>query len=418
MGSPDGTRRAESDLGEGVDWSAVWAASGAASLSGRPDGPALDVPVGLVRLATRLADRIADASSACGHRVDLDGPALLGERAALTGFARNGDVSCGGATRLLRAADGWFALSLARPDDVDAVPAWLEAPMPDGDADELWPAIDAVTGRRPIGELVERAALLGLPIGRLGEVDASADRAPAVCRRLDGDPVAKPLTDLVVVDLSSLWAGPLCANVLGLAGARVITVESASRPDVARAGSPTFFDLLHGGHESVCLDFGDATDVAGLRRLLESADIVIESSRPRALQQLGLDRDRVCGPRVWVSITAHGRNGPGSDRIGFGDDAAVAGGLVTHDADQPYFSVDAVADPLTGLAAAAEVLDRCVDGGRWHIDVALSRTAALATSADLTNVGGHALAPPRPRPVVHLAPPLGTHTDTVMAEFG
>lgn len=405
------------DLGDGADWSAVWAASGAATLSGRGDGPALNVPVGVVELASRLAARIGDVSQACGRRVDLDGPALLGERAALTGFSRNGGVSCGGATRLLAAADAWFALSLARADDVSAVPAWLEAPMPDDGADEIWQAIGVIVGTRPVGELVERAVLLGMPLGRLGEVRPSLDASTAVCRRIVGEPVTKPMTDLVVVDLSSLWAGPLCANVLGLAGARVITVESVSRPDGARAGSPAFFDLLRSGNESVCLDFRDVADVARLGRLLERADIVIESSRARALRQLGLDRDHVQGPRVWLSITAHGRNGRDTDRIGFGDDAAVAGGLATRDADGPCFCVDAVADPLTGLAAAAAVLERCAGGGRWHVDVALSRTASVAATNDRTDVAGRSLAPPRARTVLQSAPLRGTHTDTVMAEF-
>jgi hypothetical protein len=46
---------------------------------------------------------------------------------------------------------------------------------------------------------------------------------------------------------SSLWAGPLCTNLLGLGGARVIKVESTTRPDGARSGPPAFFELLHHG---------------------------------------------------------------------------------------------------------------------------------------------------------------------------
>ena len=93
----------------------------------------------------------------------------------------------------------------------------------------------------------------------------------------------------LVVDLSSLWAGPLCAQLLTAAGARTVKVESTSRPDGARRGPAPFYDLLHAGQDSVALDFRDHRDVDRLRTLLAAADIVIEASRPRALAQLGID---------------------------------------------------------------------------------------------------------------------------------
>lgn len=401
----------------GSDWSVLWAACGAAGLTGRRDGPPLDVPVGVVRLATELAVSIGEVSGRLGRAIDLDGPELLGERAAMTGLARTGDVSCGGATRLLHAADGWLAVSLARDEDIAAVPAWLEVSMPD-DGHERWAAIADVVARRPSNEIVERGVLLGLPIARRAEVRMSADAAPATWRQVSGASARRrPLDDAVVIDLSSLWAGPLAASILGLAGARVITVESVHRPDGARSGSAAFFDLLHVGSESVCLDFRNSADVAALRRLLEKSDVVIEASRPRALAHLGLDRDTVLGPRVWASITGHGRVGPAADRIGFGDDAAVAGGLVAVDATGPCFVVDAVADPLTGLAAADAVLGRFEAGGSWHLDLSLARTAAIAATPAITDIGSHTLAPPRGRAAVGRAPTLGAHTDAVLDEF-
>ncbi len=82
-----------------------------------------------------------------------------------------------------------------------------------------------------------------------------------------------------------------------------------------------------------------------LDRLLPTADVVIEASRPRALRQRGVVAEDF--PGVWISITAYGRDQP--DRIGYGDDTAVAGGLV---GPGPSFLSDAVADPLTGAHAA------------------------------------------------------------------
>ena len=395
-------RSAEAD----DDWSAIWAESGAAALSGRADGPPLDVPQALVRLAEAAAARIAGVTSRLGRAVDLDGPALLGERAALMGLSRHGDVSCGGATRLLRAKDGWVAVSLARGSDIASIPAWIEVSDPD----------DLVRGVavRTMVDLTERGALLGMPVAGLGERRAGV-LAEGV-RQGVGPPVPS-LEGLVVVDLSAMWAGPLCANVLGLAGARVIKVESSRRPDGARLGSKDFFDLLHGGHESVSLDFADGSDIEVLRTLGERADIVIESSRPRALHQLGITADRCDGPRVWLSITGHGREDANGIRVGFGDDAAVAGGLVTMDEQGPCFCVDAVADPLSGMVAAAVVLTALERGDRWLIDVALARTAAVAVGGALTDIGAMTLAAPRARAVTSVAARLGEHTNAVVAEL-
>ena len=405
-------------------WSAVWANSGVAGLSGRSDGPPLPVPQALVHATVAAAERIATASARLGSTVVVDGPALLGERAALAGLSRNGDISCGGATRLLATADGWIAVSLARRADLDAVPAWLECGELPAATDDVWSCVGAAASTRRSSELVERASLLGMPCAELGERDAT--EPPVIARRLGSWLATQRTRDLVVVDLSSLWAGPLCANLLGLAGARVIKVESTSRPDGARLGPTAFYDLLHSGHESVAIDFGTEVGRRVLRGLVRRADIVIEASRPRALAQLGIVVGELNGPRLWVSLTGHGRNGADRERVAFGDDAAVAGGLVTRDIDGwPCFCADAVADPCTGLLAAAEVFDKLEAGGRWLIDIALSRTAASMAAGPLTTRPGEggsddrpAIAPPRARRHAGAAASLGEHTDSVLREFG
>ena len=91
-------------------------------------------------------------------------------------------------------------------------------------------------------------------------------------------------------------------------------VESVHRPDGARRGPPAFYARLHGGHESVVLDFRSPAGRHDLEQLLGSADVVIEASRPRALEQLGIDAAAIvaAGPDVWVSITGHGRHGTGA----------------------------------------------------------------------------------------------------------
>jgi crotonobetainyl-CoA:carnitine CoA-transferase CaiB-like acyl-CoA transferase len=229
--------------------------------------------------------------------------------------------------------------------------------------------------------------------------------------------VARPL----VVDLTALWAGPLCAHVLGRAGARVVKVESATRPDAARNGSPGFFDLLHGGHESVELDF--EADRRLLHDLVARADVVLEASRPRALRQLGIDAHaHVARGAIWVSITAYGR--ADELRVGFGDDVAASAGLVAWEDGRPVPAGDALADPLTGITAAAAVVQALGQPRGALLDVSMYDVAVAAGPADPS--GGSAptvvrsvdIRHPRRRIPAMPAAPLGAHTEAVRREFG
>lgn len=384
-----------------------WAASGAMALTGDPRGAPLVAPDGVV-------ERI----EALGTSAGVDALGLLGERAAIAGFGRRGSVSCGGASRMLDTADGWVAVTLARPDDIELVPAWLEL---DGLPSDPWSAVDAAAAQRDAHALVERGRLLGLPVAVVGEVAPPPQPVHATCiergrRRRDRPPI--------VADLSSLWAGPLCARILREAGARVIKVESVRRPDGARNGPPAFFDLLHAGHEAVAVDFASEAGRADLRALLLASDVVIEGSRPRALEQLGIDARELLasGPSVWVSITGYGHAPDLRDRVAFGDDAAAAGGLVACvDGDRrPRFVADAVADPLTGVAAAGAVQRALHDGGAWLLDVAMASVASWVAGDRAApwehGTAAEARPPAAPRPASP-ARPLGADTEAVLAEL-
>jgi hypothetical protein len=400
----------------------AWARSGAMALTGRAGGPALGPPAGFVERVHRLEETLLAEFARTGVAVAVDALAMLGERAALTGLRRQGDRSCGGATRLLRAGDGWLALSLARPSDLELLGAWLgtAACLPE----DPWSSVTPVLAERSVAELVNGAVLLGLPVAglpaeqRLASTDGDL---PVVAEQFGAAPPAE-VAELLVVDLSSLWAGPLCAQMLGLAGARIVKVESTGRPDGARFGPPAFFDLLHAGHETVALDFTTPEGREDLRRLLDAADVVIEASRPRALRQLGIDAEALLhnGLRVWLSITGYGRAGDAAQRVAFGDDGAVAGGLVVWDEQGPCFCADAVADPLTGLVAATAVLASIAAGGRCLLDVSLQGVAAHFAADAITSPdpGQRAVpvAPPRARRAVGVAAPLGAHTESVLAE--
>ncbi|HEU4427115.1 MAG TPA: CoA transferase, partial [Myxococcota bacterium] len=262
--------------------------------------------------------------------------------------------------------------------------------------EHAWREIAARVCARERDACVERARLLGLAVA---PADAPRE-APASWLRIaaHGPSAApRPLAAPLVVDLSSLWAGPLAARLLRIAGARVVKVEATRRPDGARRGNAAFFDRLNAGKASVALDFAECEGVARLRALLERADVVIESARPRALRQLGIDAEawvRAQPGRVWLSITGYGRAAPGSDWIAFGDDAAAAAGLCwCVPTGAPLLVGDAIADPLAGLHGALAA-QRCWRRGEGALlDVALSGVVAHA----IANAG--AAREPCPAPV-------------------
>ena len=398
-----------------------WARSGMALLTGdtTPVIPARD-------LASRLE------SLAVGLDLDL---AVFSERAAELGLTRRGMTSANGTARLIEAADGWLVVNLARADDLAAVPAWIGC----GLDDDPWPAIVRGARRRSATELAEAGQELAIPVAVVGgKCDVQHQNRGGVegarTQRLTagrGEAVRAPL----VIDLSSLWAGPLCAQLLGLAGARVVKVESLARPDAARRGPRAFFDRLHAGHESVALDFTTAEGRRQLLRLIACADVVIEASRPRALEQLGVELEAAFAANpalVWVSLTAYGRTGPWRNRVGFGDDAAAAGGLVVWEGGRPMFVGDALADPIAGVTAASAALKALAAGGGILVDVALREAAAFVAGADLVPESeqygvcggeggwlwrGRPLAPPAARPVAGPAATLGAHTVAILAEL-
>ncbi len=381
---------------------ARWAASGAMALTGRPDEP-LGPPERLVEGVERLAHAFPR----------LDPLTILGERAALMGLWRRGTTSCGGSCRLFPAGDEWLAVSLPRAEDMELVPAWLELDDAPRTGPATWSAIGGTVVTRDPAALVERAAVLGLPVTRLGE---AADATAVVAERL-GEAPATEVGGLLVVDLSALWAGPLCGDLLAGAGATVVKVESISRPDGARRGAAAFFDLLNWRKRSVALDLQSGEGTRLLRALVRRADIVIEASRPRALAQFGISaRDvvREGGPQVWISITGHGRAGAAANRVAFGDDAAVAGGLVAWAGATPMFCADAVADPLTGLSAASACLDTLAGGGRWLLDVSMAGVCAGLAGPTLPVAPETVVADPRARVAGRRAPQLGADTVRVL----
>jgi CoA-transferase family III len=377
----------------------AWAESGLMALTGEADETPQLCPLALASCADGALAALESLAPE-GILTGVEGSALLAERAAITHHARAGAVSAGGACHLLDVADGVIALNLPRAQDWELLPAWLEEP---GlvEAHANWHCLQDKVRSRTADELVAGARTLGLAAA-VAWYGAPADDAapcappppPPLQLSRASCPVAVPCSGLRaprVLDLSSLWAGPLCADLLRRLGADVVKVESLHRPDGARSGPAAFFGLLNAHKRSVALDFRSIEGRARLHALVMHADIVIEASRPRALRQLGIEAEAIVLERPslsWISLTGYGREEPGAQWIAYGDDAGVAGGLSARMAQvsgKRLIVGDAIADPLTGLHAA-------LAGWAGYLRAAVTGVGAGLVSVPLSSVVGRCAA--------------------------
>ncbi|QJB68763.1 CoA transferase [Parasphingorhabdus halotolerans] len=355
----------------------AWRRAGLLRLSGPADGPAQIPPLSLTT-AVDGAMLALKASSNFPDRLPQNGALLLGERARLMDLQRAGRTSTGGHCRLLDAADGRIALNLARDDDWELLEAWLEEPA------SSWENVEQVVHSKSATALVERGIELGLPVAP-DELREAKQWFEEITFKSSNKQHKKPL----VVDLSSLWAGPLAGNLLHLMGADVIKVESQSRPDGARQGNFEFFNLLNAGKRCATLDFTLPEGRTDLKKLVDAADIVIEASRPRALRQLGIDAEQLLSQqpgKTWVRLTAYGA---AENRIGFGDDIGVGAGLsaIMEKAwGKPCFVGDAIADPISGIYAALAVWTKWQQGAGCLLNLSMCDIVRHAMQVEDENI--------------------------------
>lgn len=316
---------------------------------------------------------LLDAVAAAGERLVAasGGRILFDPRRALSRhddllLAAPGEWSPNRHCRLVPCRDGWIAVSLARDEDRELVPAWTGCDF----ADDPWEAILGAASGRDAAAMAASAAELHLPVAKVGEAEPLAPCALRTAAAKDG----------IILDLSALWAGPYCGALLAEAGHVVVKIESDGRPDPTRRHTPKLDARLNGAkrHRAMALDGPELIAMIGEARVL------ITAARPHALARLGLDEARlfeINPDLLWVAITAHGWTGEAAMRVGFGDDCAAAGGLVGWDGEAPRFLGDALADPLTGLTAATLALEAMAGDRCGVIDISLARTAATFAKA-------------------------------------
>jgi len=212
------------------------------------------------------------------------------------------------------------------------------------------------------------------------------------------------LSDVVVIDLSRVLAGPHCTMILGDLGATVIKVEQPGKGDDTRhfgppyiAGESAYYLGLNRNKHSILLDFSTPEGKERLLKLLSTATVMVENFRPGTLERQGLGYEalRAINPGlIYCSISGYGQTGPYASRPGYDFVAQAESGLmsVTGEIDgDPQRVGSPVGDISAGVYACISILSalrvRDRTGKGQHIDISLLET----TTSLLSNVASNYL---------------------------
>src|SRR6266516_1737505 len=212
------------------------------------------------------------------------------------------------------------------------------------------------------------------------------------------------LSDVIVIDLSRVLAGPYCTMILGDLGATVIKIEHPGKGDDTRyfgppyiAGESAYFLGLNRNKYSILLDFGTPEGKERLLNLVRKATVLVENFRPGSLERQGLGYEslRAINPGlIYCSISGYGQTGPYRSRPGYDFVAQAESGLmsVTGEIDgepqrvgSPVGDVSAAMFACMSILAALRVRDRTGKG--QYIDISLLET----TMSLLSNVSSNYL---------------------------
>jgi crotonobetainyl-CoA:carnitine CoA-transferase CaiB-like acyl-CoA transferase len=205
------------------------------------------------------------------------------------------------------------------------------------------------------------------------------------------------LSDLLILDLSRVLAGPYATMMLGDLGARVIKIEQPGRGDDTRHWGPPFtangesayFLCVNRNKESMTLNLKSAEGRAILVELVKRADVLVENFKVGTMAELGLDYSslhEVNPALIYCSITGYGQTGPYAHRPGYDIAIEAEAGImsITGPADtpdstgEPYKVGVAIVDITAGMNAVIAILaalhHRTLTGQGQHIDIALYDT--------------------------------------------
>jgi alpha-methylacyl-CoA racemase len=206
-----------------------------------------------------------------------------------------------------------------------------------------------------------------------------------------------PLSHVRVLDLTRLYPGAFCTQLLADLGADVLKVEAPRFGDGMRL---TYGGTVAPGHvalnrgkRSLTLDLKKPRAAEVLRRLVAGVDVLVESQRPGVLDQMGAGYDalRVVNPRlVWCSLTGFGQNGPLADAPGHDITYLGYSGLLSRLAGGGRLPVPdtTIAVPLAGALGAVGILaalaarERTGEGSR--VDTSMAEAAVWLVTEDVT----------------------------------
>ncbi len=180
--------------------------------------------------------------------------------------------------------------------------------------------------------------------------------------------VTGPLDRLRVIELATLFAGPLAATFLGDFGADVTKIEHPSQPDASRGHGPTkdgvglWWKVIGRNKRTATLDLSTSDGQAILLRLAAGADVIVENFRPGTLERWNLGYNRLAAANpglVLARVTGFGQIGPHARRPGFGTLAEAMSGFaaLTGEPDgPPTLPPFGLADGIAALATAFAVM--------------------------------------------------------------
>ncbi len=215
----------------------------------------------------------------------------------------------------------------------------------------------------------------------------------------------KPLEGIRVLDLTHVLAGPFCTYQLAVLGADVIKIEPPGNPDMTReegvvpqlndAGYGTYFQAQNAGKRAINLNLNDEAGRQILRRLIETADVLVQNYAGDALEGLGFGYDAVAAVKpdlIYCTLTGFGRTGPKANHPAYDVVIQAFSGLMSANGT-PDTGPVRVGPPMvdygTGaqaaLAISAALLQRQKTGKGQRIDVSMLDAALMLMSAHVTD---------------------------------
>lgn len=214
----------------------------------------------------------------------------------------------------------------------------------------------------------------------------------------------RPFDGVRIVDATHVLAGPFATYQLALLGADVIKIEhprdhdqardGGTDADLSRARMGTMYLTQSANKRSLSLDLKTASGRDAFRRLIATADVLVENYRPGAFEAMGLGFDSLSAlnPRlIYCSISAFGQDGPKAQRTAYDHVVQATAGIMyatgTPDV-HPLKIGPPVIDYATGtmgaFAIASALFQRTASGRGQRIDLAMVDTALLMTGSQLT----------------------------------